>query len=106
MVAVPRALGGSQWAGAGICDTADVTTLRLDPSHAFIVLASDGVWGPFDGVGGEAEGAERVACFVAEARATSRAPVPSAGEVAEMVVTRAEADGGTDNASCLIVYLS
>ncbi|KOO28106.1 hypothetical protein Ctob_010043 [Chrysochromulina tobinii] len=106
LVAVPRALGGSQWADAGICDTADVTTLRLDSRHAFILLGSDGVWGPFDGVGGASEGAERVACLVAEARATSRSPAPSAGEVAEMVVARAEGSGGTDNASCVILYLA
>jgi serine/threonine protein phosphatase PrpC len=106
LVAVPRALGGSQWADAGICDTADVTSLRLDSRHAFILLGSDGVWGPFDGVGGASEGAERVACLVAEARATARSPAPSAGDVAEMVVARAEGSGGTDNASCVILYLA
>ena len=45
-VAVARALGGSEWRGAGISDAADVSTLRLSPSDRVLVLASDGVWGP------------------------------------------------------------
>jgi len=39
-VGVARALGGSEWRGAGISDAADVTTLRLRRTHSHIVIAS------------------------------------------------------------------
>lgn len=101
------ALGGSEWAAAGISDTADITTLRLDRRHAFAVLATDGVWGPLDGTDGAADGAERGACMVAEtlARASSRDATARAGDVAERLVAHAVRQDGpqADNASCCVV---
>ena len=39
-VGVARALGGTEWRGAGISDAADVATLRLTRAHTHIVIAS------------------------------------------------------------------
>ena len=102
-VAVARALGGSEWRGGGISDVADVRTLRLDESHRFLVLASDGIWGVLDECAGDdaAERSRGVALRVAAARAAGA----SAGDIAEGLVRCAEREGGTDNASCVVLLL-
>lgn len=84
-----------------------MTTLRLSERHDFLVLATDGVWGAMDAAPGGPDailGAERVACMVAEARAAS--PSISPGEVADLIVARADAEDGSDNASCVVVFLN
>ena len=46
-VGVARALGGTEWRGAGISDAADVATLRLTRAHTHIVITSgEGLCGP------------------------------------------------------------
>jgi len=101
-VAVARALGGSEWRGGGISDAADVTTLRLDESHTFLVLASDGVWGVLDQLAeGSAARSRGVAWRVAAARAAGK----SAGDIADGLVRCAAREGGTDNASCIVLLL-
>ena len=106
-VAVARALGGSEWRAAGISDAADVTTLSLGEHHRFVVVASDGVWGALDDLGGDggggsyAERSERVVYLTQQARAEGR----SAGEAAEALVRSAYKEGSTDNAGCVVLYL-
>ena len=81
---------------------ADVTTLRLDESHTFLVLASDGVWGVLDQLAeGSAARSRGVAWRVAAARAAGK----SAGDIADGLVRCAAREGGTDNASCIVLLL-
>ena len=102
-VAVARALGGSEWQGGGISNVAEASTIRLDDSHKFLVVASDGVWGVLDdpSASDAAERSEGVAWRVAAARAAGT----SAGDIAEALVRCAEREGGSDNASCIVLLL-
>jgi len=102
-VAVARSLGGSEWRGAGISNAADLSTLSLEELHGgFIVLASDGIWGPLDSTGATAaersEGVARRVC-------ASRARGESASRIAQELVQAAAAAGGTDNACSIVILL-
>lgn len=102
-VAVARALGGTEWQAGGIINSADVTSLVLNENHRFLILASDGIWGPLDTPSGctAAERSEWAIWQTAAAWASGR----SAGEIAADFVRLAERAGGTDNASCLVLAL-
>ena len=130
-VAVARSLGGSEWKSGGISDVADVSTFRLDPSsHSFLVLASDGIWGVLDEEGseggatqGQTQGATEEGGVSSAAPlngdktaarrskgvvlrvAAARSAGMSAGDIAEGLVRCAEREGGTDNASCIVLLL-
>jgi serine/threonine protein phosphatase PrpC len=102
-VAVGRALGGSEWRDAGIIDVADCEMVRLEPRHRFLVLATDGVWGPLDKSLRESstERSEPVAFQVAGAQAAGS----RAGDIAQGLVRCAERECGSDNASCVVLLL-
>ena len=102
-VAVARALGGSEWRGGGITNVAETSILRLDRSHRFLVLASDGVWGVLDEE--SAEGAAARSEGVAWRVAAARAEGTCAGAIAEGIIRLCEREGGTDNASCVVLLL-
>ena len=119
----------------GISDVADVSTFRLDPSsHSFLVLGSDGIWGVLDeesseggATPGQTQGqtqgateeggvssaaplngdktAARRSKGVALRVAAARSAGMSAGDIAEGLVRCAEREGGTDNASCIVLFL-
>ena len=102
-VAVARALGGSEWKGGGITDAADVTSFRLASRHRFLLLATDGVIGPLEDAGRFefAERSEPIAWRIAAAQeAGSRATA-----IAQGLVACADREGGTDNASCIVLLL-
>ena len=102
-VAVARALGGSEWKGGGITDAADVSSLRLDARHRFLVLASDGVTGPLED-GGKTDMAGRSAP-IAWRVAAAQAAGARAGAIAQGLVACAASEGGSDNATCIVLLL-
>jgi serine/threonine protein phosphatase PrpC len=96
-VAVARALGGSEWLAGRISNAADVTTLRLPSDASAVVVATDGLWGVLDGIGGSEEAARRVE----EARRAGC----SAGEAAQQLGALAKRMGSDDNCAVLVLYL-
>lgn len=103
-VAVARALGGSEWRNGGIIDTADVTNMQLLDDHRFLIVASDGIWGTLDEMSARSmpKRSRRIASQVMSAQAAG----VSAGDVADQLVRCAAREGGTDNASCIVMYLN
>lgn len=95
-VAVARALGGSEWLAGRISNAADVATLSLPSDTSAAVVATDGVWGVLDGIGGSEEAARRVD----QARKAGR----SAGEAAQQLGALAKRMGSDDNCAILVLY--
>lgn len=103
-VGVARALGGTEWNGAGISDTADVSAISLSALRdGFVVLASDGIWGALDGVGeDEAQRSEEVVNLVFR---QLNLHGKSASEVAQELNERASRAGGNDNKCTILIRL-
>jgi serine/threonine protein kinase/serine/threonine protein phosphatase PrpC len=97
-VAVARALGGSEWLAGRISNAADVATLSLPADTSLAVVATDGLWGVLDGIGGSEEAARRVD----EARREGS----SAGEAAQQLGTLAKRMGSDDNCAVLVLYFN
>ena len=102
-LAVSRAFGDCHLKAYGVSATPELSAITLTPRDAFLVLASDGIWGVLDECSGDdaAERSRGVALRVAAARAAGA----SAGDIAEGLVRCAEREGGTDNASCVVLLL-
>lgn len=93
LVAVARALGGSEWIEGRISNAADISTLHLPPDTATITVATDGVWGVID------DSAE-VVQFVQALRESGL----SAGMVAQRLVQLARERGSRDNCAAIVLY--
>ena len=106
-VAVARALGGDEWQAGGIINTADVTGVQLDQRHGFVILATDGIWGPVECEsvskrgGGATASSERIVWAASSAFDAGA----DGGTVADGLTRMAKREGGTDNSCCIVLKL-
>lgn len=104
-VAVARAVGGSEWKAGGITDAAEVYSVQLHPRHRFLVLATDGVIGPLEDAGRPAATCAARSEPIAWRVAAAQEAGTRAEAIADALVACAARDGGTDNASCVVLLL-
>lgn len=95
-VAVARALGGSEWLAGRISNAADVAMIRLPPNACFAILATDGLWGVLDEVGGSLEAANLVL--------SARVAGLNAGQAAQQLGALAKRLGSDDNCAVVVIY--
>ena len=107
-VAVARSLGGTEWLAGGISNAAEVAWPYLSPLRpnldiAYVIVATDGVWGAFDALAAadSLRGPEEVAAIVDWARTSGL----GAGEAAQAVISAATRKRSTDNKACCVLYL-